>query len=107
MLTARRAVRDRLCKHALVCYGNDKTRDRNFAKSMAWLSGASLVGIEFSNGSVGHLILERLLERGELAKFLARTVFAESGDEMVATRQANVVLSFPEARIRSLSGRTA
>jgi acyl-coenzyme A synthetase/AMP-(fatty) acid ligase len=89
-----RAVRRGNCARVLMCYDIDKTRDRNYSKLIAWLSGGSLVAIEFADGIVGHRVLSRLLERGELAPYLARTVFAEMDDELIATQDANAVISF-------------
>lgn len=93
ILTARKAARNGKPTRALFCYGKDKTRDRHYAQVMRWISGGNLMAIEFSNGSVGHLILERLLERDELAPFFARTLFANVKDELISD---DVTLQLPE-----------
>ena len=97
-----RAARNGQCSRVLMCYPADrnKTRDRLYARVMAKLTGGSLFGLEFSDGQVGHLVLRRLLERGELARYLDRTVFASCEDEVFAGDRANVVLSLPSGEIR-------
>jgi len=95
-----RAVRGKSSTRALLCFGIDKTRDRNYARIMAWLSGGRLVAIRFSGGSVGHLLLERLIERGELAQYLERTVFADPDDTLMATGPEPVTMTFPGTDIR-------
>lgn len=102
IFTTWRAVRNRHCSRVLMSYAKD-TRDRRYAKIIAMLSGGSLVAVEFSNGSVDHLILRRLVERGELALYLARTIFAEMNDELIATQRTNVIISFPADKIRPYS----
>lgn len=99
IFTTWRAVRKRYCPHVLMSYAVD-TRDRQYANIIAWLSGGSKVAVEFTNGSVGHLVLHRLVERGELAPYLARTIFAEMNDELIVSQQANVIISFPANKMR-------
>lgn len=60
----------------LACFAADKTRDRNFARIMGWLTGARQVKVELANEEIGHLVFERLLARGELLPFLERTALA-------------------------------
>lgn len=76
-----RAVHRGDCHRLLLSYATDKTRDRNFARITGWLTGGSLVAVELSDDYVGHLILRRLVERRELAPYLARTIFAGIDDE--------------------------
>lgn len=99
--TARRA-RKTECARVLMSYpaDKDKSRDRIYAQIIARLTGGSLVGLEFTDGTVGHLILQRLVERGELAPYLAQTVFAEFDAEVIGTEPANVVFSLPAQKFR-------
>lgn len=101
ILTARKAARNGKPTRALFCYGKDKTRDRHYAQVMRWISGGNLLAIEFTNGSVGHLILERLLERDELAPFFARTLFASIENELTAVDSALATLRLPEDQLQS------
>lgn len=100
IFTTWRAVNKKQQVHVLMSFDNKVTRDRHYAKIMAWLSRGNLNAIEFSNGNVGHLILERLVERGELAPYLARTVFASMDDKHIATKQAKSIMTLPEDTIR-------
>lgn len=83
-------------------YSADKTRDRVYARVIAYLTGGSQLAVEFTDAEVGHLILQRLLQRGELAPYLANTIFAEPDDEMLTADRAKVVLSLPAAELRPL-----
>jgi len=97
-----RAVRNGRCSRVLMCYDIDKTRDRNYSRLIAWLTGGSLVAIEFSDGIVGHRILARLAERGELAPYSALTVFADMNSEHIQTSQNRIVLNLPSGNTRAL-----
>ena len=85
----------------LMSYCADGTRDRNYAKLISKICACSLVAVEFTNEKLGHRILERLVERNELALYLARTIFAKMDDELITTERANVVMSFPDNKIRA------
>jgi len=87
ILTTWRAMRKKHCPRVLVSYAVDNPRDQKFASVMARLFGSKPDVVEFENEKVGHNILARLLERGELAPYLARTIFAEINDELVSTEQ--------------------
>ena len=75
------------CPRVLVSYAADKSRDRKFAKIMTRLFGSNPDIVEFGNEKVGHMVLARLLERGELAPYLERTIFAEINDELVPSER--------------------
>jgi len=95
-----RAINKKQKVRVLMSFDKKITRDRHYAKIMAWLSRGNLSAIEFSNGNVGHSILERLVERGELAPYLARTVFANMDDKHIATQRAKSIMTLPEDTIR-------
>ena len=101
--TTWRAMRKGRCSRVLMSYATDKTRDRSYTRVIGYLCGGSLIAVEFTNGIVGHRIFRRLVERGELAAFLSRTIFAEMNDELIVTERANVIMSFPTTRIRPYS----
>lgn len=100
IFTTWRAVNKKQQVRVLMSFDNKITRDRHYARIMAWLSRGNLNAIEFSNGNVGHLILERLVERGELAPYLARTIFANMNDSHIATQRAKSIMTLPEDTIR-------
>ena len=85
-----RAVRKGSCQHTMMTFAAHKTRDRNYARIMARLSRGSMVGV--SGDGLGHRVLMDLAERGELAPYLARTLFAELNDATVTTTDAIVPL---------------
>jgi acyl carrier protein len=87
IFTTWRAMRKGHCPRVLVSYGADKSRDRKFASVMARLFGSNPDVVEFENEKVGHSVLARLVERGELAPYLARTIFSEINDELISTEQ--------------------
>lgn len=75
ILTSWRVMRARPCQHMLMSYGANKSRDRKFADIMARLFGCTRDVVNFNDEDVGHNILGRLVERGELHTYLARTLF--------------------------------
>ncbi len=97
------AIHKRDCSRVLMSYAIEEYRDRHYAKIIAMLSGGSLVAVEFANGNIEHLFVRQLVERGELAAYLARTIFAKMDDELIATKRAKVIISFPADKIRSIS----
>jgi len=102
VITTWRTVRKAHCARVLMSYpaDKDKTRDHIYARIIGRLTGGSLFGLEFTDGRVGHRILERLVERGELAPYLANTIFAELDDETITPERANVVFSLPAGTFR-------
>lgn len=96
-----RSVLNGHCSRVLLIYPTDNRRDSKYARFIARLTGGSLVGIEFSNDQVGHYILRRLVERGELAPYLADTIFAGEDNELITAHRANVIMSFPDIQIRN------
>lgn len=106
VLTTWRAKRIGNNTRVIMSYDADKTRDRNYARIIAGLCGGSLLAVEVTNEKVGHRIFECLVERGELAPYLARTIFAEMNDELITTEQANAIMDFPTTRIRSFGSYT-
>jgi len=102
IFTTWRTVRKAHCPRVVMSYpaDKDKTRDHLYARIIGKLTGGSLFGLEFNDEFVGHRILERLVERGELALYLANTIFAELDDEPKTTERANVIFSLPAGQFR-------
>ncbi len=73
--TTWKAVRRGDPTRTLLSYAADKTRDKTFARAIRWITGGDLHSVSFPDGEVGHLILRRLAERGDLAPYLSRTIF--------------------------------
>jgi len=72
------------CAAVLVSYAADNSRDRKFARIMTRLFGSHPDIVKVANQTIGHSILGRLVERGELTPYLARTAFAELDDKLIA-----------------------
>lgn len=102
IFTTWRATRKGKCSSVLMIYDPVIKRDQKYARVIAGLSGANLVAMEFTDGDLGHYILQRLVERGELAAYLAKTIFAEMNDPLIVSSRANVIMSFPAGNIRPL-----
>jgi acyl-coenzyme A synthetase/AMP-(fatty) acid ligase/acyl carrier protein len=100
IITTWKAVRKGHCARVLMSYSTDHSRDQKYAKIIGKISGGNKIAIKIENEKTRHLILQRLLERGELAVFLTRTIFAEMNDKLIATKRANTIMSFPAAQIR-------
>ena len=100
IITTWRATRTRYCSRVLMSYAKEEFRDRIYAKIISMLSGGSLMAVEFTNGKVEHLFFRQLVERGELAQYLRRTIFADMNDELMSTQRANVIISLPADKIR-------
>ena len=90
------------CSRVLLSYSISKRRDKKYAQIIAALLGGNRIALEFVDKKVGHKILRELVRRGELASFLARTIFAEMNDELIVAERANVIMSFPAAKVRPL-----
>jgi len=100
MFTTLRAKYKGHCSRVIMSFAIDKNRDRNFSRIMSRLCSSNSIAVEITNERVGHGIFERLVERGELAPYLARTIFAEMDDELITTERENVIMNFPTTRIR-------
>ena len=70
-----RVMRKNRCPLVLVSYAADKSRDRKFARVMTRLFGSKQDVVKLTNEKMGHNVIGRLVERGELVPYLARTVF--------------------------------
>jgi len=95
-----RAVRGGRCRRVLLSYSTDNKRDRRHARMIAWLTGSNRFGVELTDARCGHVVLQRLAERGELVPFLARTAFVGLDDEWVARDRDHVILSLPKGELR-------
>ncbi len=95
IFTTWKTIRKGRCSCVLMCYDPNNTRDRNYARIIGRLSNGSLVRVTFSNEKVGHHILPRLLDRGQLGAYLDRTIFAESHDALHSSKRQKVDMNFP------------
>lgn len=98
-----RAVRNGSCAGVVMTYAADSTRDRNFARVVGRLTGGKLLAIEFTDGDVGHLILRRLVERGELRAFLACTIFADDNAKVRFNERRHHLLTLPSNELQEHS----
>ncbi len=97
-----RTFRKSELSRVLMSYPADKgkSRDRIYARIMAKLTGGRMVGLEFSDATAGHHFLQPLAERGELAQFFERTIFASLDDEIFRKDCTHVIFSLPAGRLR-------
>lgn len=96
-----RAAREGVRSRILLCYATDKRRDRIYARLVAGLIDSRLLAVELTEGKCGHYILRSLVERGTLAPYLARTIFAGIDEDWIAAEGAEVVLSLPANEMRA------
>ena len=75
-----RAARYGTCERIVLAYAADKTRDRNFARIVGNITGAYHFTVGLEGAGVGHHVLNRVSERGQLGSFLTATVFADLVD---------------------------
>jgi acyl-coenzyme A synthetase/AMP-(fatty) acid ligase len=78
IFTIWRVMRKGHCPHVLVSYSKDKSRDRKFAKIMARLSSCTPDIVKIGDEKIGHNVLLRLVEHGELAQYFARSILSET-----------------------------
>ena len=105
IITTWRTARTGHCDNVVMSYPDDdgKTRDRIYARVIGRLTNGRLFGVKFTDGFVGHRILERLVERGELIPYFANTVFAGLENASAAANRNHTVLSLPDGNIRDVA----
>lgn len=77
ILTIRGAYKAGSCKRTITSYSANNKRDQKFAKLLVSICNAREIAVEIKTESLPHLPLRRLIERGELAIYLAQTLFSE------------------------------
>ena len=82
-----RGARMGQCSSVLMCYGADKSRDKNYARVIAALTKGHLIGVGFAEAPMGHYVLNRLAESGTLKPFLEMTLFAEINQGSAVTKR--------------------
>lgn len=78
ILSIRNAYKTGLCNRTIASYSANNKRDQKFAKLLHKICHAEKVAVEIKNENLPHLPLRRLIERGELRAYLAKTLFAET-----------------------------
>lgn len=79
-------------------YAAGISRDRHYARVIAWLTGGTLLAIEFLDERARHHILQQLAERGELAHYLSQTLFADIGEGLLLSKKSRQRLTLPAKR---------
>lgn len=79
LLTLRRLAKTGEPTPTILSYTADNPRDRRFAGVIAAVSSARRSVLSHKSEKLKHLVLQQLLEQGELASYLATTVFATPG----------------------------
>lgn len=93
--TVWRAVKKGNCNSTIFCYSENNKRDRKFAQFFKKVCKAKEIAIKIKTEKLSHLMLRRLAERGELATYLAQTLFAKSNKTYPNKDKGKTVLSFP------------
>lgn len=75
--TLRRAVRRGQCPHVYASFSADNRRDDDYADFVARTAAARKLIVKFADRNTEHLMLQQLLERGDLLSYLDASVFAD------------------------------
>jgi acyl carrier protein len=96
LFTTWKTVRTKTCANVLMIYAENQPRDRLYAKMIVFFTGGKLLQVNFEDGTINHLFLGQLDDRGELAKFLSQTILAEIRDFNNMNYLASESISFPK-----------
>ena len=91
ILSTWRGIRKGYCEHVILSFASNLSRDRHFAKFFAKKCQGREVAVEVRGEKLPHLMLSRLAQRGELAAYFAKTVFAPRE----AQAKKSELISFP------------
>ena len=94
-VTVWRAVKEGNCNNTIFSYSENNKRDRKFAQFFNKMCKAKEIAIKIKTEKLSHLMLRRLAERGELATYLAQTLFAKSANTHPNKGKGKTVLNFP------------
>lgn len=95
VLNVWQASRSGSAGRVILTFGADRSRDRTYAKLMAWLVKASRLEVAIPNTQVGHRVIEQLLHQEQLSRFLEHTLFAEENADLLASPPAYLRKSYP------------
>jgi hypothetical protein len=79
----------------LISYSANNRRDKKFASFISKVTKGKEIAIEIKTEKLPHLMLRRLAERGELASYFSRTLFAKVDDGLFMNHRKRETLSFP------------
>ena len=83
------------CENLILSYSKGKDRDRYFATLIALLTGGVRVAINTPGYKLGHRILERMLENGDLQEYLEDTVFSSKESDFLSGKGYKRKKSYP------------
>jgi acyl-coenzyme A synthetase/AMP-(fatty) acid ligase/acyl carrier protein len=83
------------CERLLISYSANNRRDKKFASFISKVTKGKEIAIEIKTEKLPHLMLRRLAERGELASYFSRTLFAKADDALFMNHRKREMLSFP------------
>ncbi len=84
----------------ILSYASDQKRDSLFAVIIARCTDGRLAAVEIADKNTGHVILRRLVDRGELGPYLAHTIYRKLEREKTSIEQVNTTIHFPGAVIK-------
>lgn len=87
----------------LMVYARDNNRDRRYANIVSRIVDGKLFALKLSNQKLGHAVFSELAERGELALFLKRTVFADMHDDLIVSKKKKLLMTLPANKVRLYS----
>jgi hypothetical protein len=88
------AARRNASTRVLLVHGN-RRRDRFFARSIAWLTGANLLWLQMPGLMVRHNLVRPLMEHRQFGYFLRQTLFAPANAALLAGKRARALMRVP------------
>lgn len=98
LITIWKVGRTGQCLRVLISYTPDNPRDRIFANVIAKISDGKKIKIQHKHEKLKHLIFQQLLDHGELANYLDRSIFAENDDSAFTSERTDFAISFPSGQ---------
>lgn len=80
----------------LLCADEDRSRDKNFSRVIAWVTGGRRIGVRTPGAPLGHLMLLPLLARKQLGTFLEDSLLAPLTHGRLADTAGTVLIEYPE-----------
>jgi acyl carrier protein len=97
LLDMRNAVKRGRRPRVILAYGADRTRDRNFARIVARLTGGARMEVAIPGREAAHRIFNDMLEDRTLGRFLEMTVLAPMQAPLLAGETRTVTVRLPAA----------
>ncbi len=95
LIDMRNAVKRGRRPRVILAYGADRTRDRNFARIVARLTGGARMEVAIPGRQAAHRIFSDMLEDRTLGRFLEMTVLAPMQAPLIAGETRAVTVRLP------------